>query len=85
MVLVNGSTGFDNPYGVNPFWPFGPGEATIADGVFYAASGHNYGPPLFKNAKIYAINATTWRVNLGLPKLRYHEQYASGRRLHAVL
>ena len=53
-----GSTGFDNPYGVNVLWPFGPGEATIADGVFYVASGHNYGPPLFKNAKIYAINAT---------------------------
>jgi outer membrane protein assembly factor BamB len=54
-----GSTGLDTPYGVNTFWPFGQGEATIADGVFYVASGHNYGPPLYKNAKIYAINATT--------------------------
>ena len=53
-----GSTGFDNPYGVNVLWPFGPGEATIADSVIYVASGHNYGPPLYKNAKIYAINAT---------------------------
>ncbi len=54
-----GSTGLDNPYGVNTFWPFGAGLATVAGDVFYVASGHNYGPPLYKNAKIYAINATT--------------------------
>ena len=58
-VFNTGSTELNNPYGVNVFWPFGGGMATIADGVFYVATGHNYGPPLFSGAKTYAINATT--------------------------
>ena len=37
------SAGENNPYGVNPFWAFGTGEATFAGGVIYAATGHNYG------------------------------------------
>ncbi len=56
---TDGSAGLDSPYGVNTFWPFGNGEATVAGGVFYVASGHNYGPPLYKGTKIYAINATS--------------------------
>jgi hypothetical protein len=58
-VFSTPSTGENNPYGVNPFWSFGPGEFTLAGGVIYAVTGHNYGPPLFSGAKIYAINATT--------------------------
>ncbi len=54
-----GSTGLDNPYGINPLWIIDHSSATIADGVFYVETGHNYGPPLFSGAKIYAINATT--------------------------
>jgi len=52
-------TGVDTPYGVNPFWIIGNYEATVADGVFYVETGHDYGPPLFSGAKIYALNATT--------------------------
>ena len=49
----------DTPYGVNPFWIIGNYEATVADGMIYVETGHDYGPPLFSGAKIYALNATT--------------------------
>ncbi len=57
----NWSTGetADTPYGVNPLWIIGNYEATVADGMFYVETGHDYGPPLFSGAKIYALNATT--------------------------
>ena len=54
-----GDTGLNTPYGVNPLWIIGNFEATVADGVFYVETGHDYGPPLFSGAKIYALNATT--------------------------
>jgi hypothetical protein len=60
-VFSTPSSGENNPYGVNPFWAFGTGQATLAGGVVYASTGHNYGPPMFSGAKIYAINATTGR------------------------
>ncbi len=55
----DGSAGENTPYGVNPLWIAGDYEGTVADGVFYIETGHNYGPPLFSGAQIYAINATT--------------------------
>jgi hypothetical protein len=55
----SGDTGLNTPYGTNPFWIIGNYEATVADGVFYVETGHDYGPPLFSGAKIYAMNATT--------------------------
>ena len=58
-VFSTPDSGENNPYGVNPLWAFGVGEFTLAGGVIYAASGHNYGPPLFSGAQIYAVNATT--------------------------
>jgi outer membrane protein assembly factor BamB len=54
-----GDTGANTPYGVNPLWIIGNYEATVADGMFYVETGHDYGPPLFSGAKIYALNATT--------------------------
>lgn len=59
--IWNFSTGEtpDTPYGVNPFWIIGNYEATVADGMIYVETGHDYGPPLFSGAKIYALNATT--------------------------
>jgi outer membrane protein assembly factor BamB len=59
--IWNWSTGetADTPYGVNPLWIIGNYEATVADGVLYVETGHDYGPPLFSGAKIYALNATT--------------------------
>ena len=55
----SGDTGANTPYGTNPFWIIGNYEATVADGVFYVETGHDYGPPLFSGAKIYALNAST--------------------------
>jgi hypothetical protein len=59
--IWNFSTGEtpDTPYGVNPFWIIGNYEATVAGGMIYVETGHDYGPPLFSGAKIYALNATT--------------------------
>ncbi len=54
-----GEQGVNTPYGVNPLWIIGNYEASVADGVFYVETGHDYGPPLFSGAKIYALNATT--------------------------
>jgi hypothetical protein len=54
-----GDMGANTPYGVNPLWIIGNYEATVADGIFYVETGHDYGPPLFSGAKIYALNATT--------------------------
>jgi len=62
----DGSAGENTPYGVNPLWIIGNYEASIADGVFYVETGHDYGPPLFNGAQLYAINATTgqliWKI-----------------------
>jgi outer membrane protein assembly factor BamB len=59
--IWNWSTGetANTPYGVNPLWIIGNYEASVADGMFYVETGHDYGPPLFSGAKIYALNATT--------------------------
>ncbi len=54
-----GDTGANTPYGVNPLWIIGNYEATVADGMLYVETGHDYGPPLFSGAKIYALNAST--------------------------
>jgi hypothetical protein len=54
-----GDTGANTPYGTNPFWIIGNYEASVADGMIYLETGHDYGPPLFSGAKIYALNATT--------------------------
>ena len=54
-----GDTGANTPYGVNPLWIIGNYEGTVADGMLYVETGHDYGPPLFSGAKIYALNATT--------------------------
>ncbi len=54
-----GDTGLNTPYGVNPLWIIGNYEGTVADGMIYVETGHDYGPPLFSGAKIYALNATT--------------------------
>lgn len=55
----DGSAGENTPYGVNPLWIIGDYEATVADHVIFVESGHCYGPPLFRGAQLYAINATS--------------------------
>ncbi len=53
-----GSAGTDTPYGV---WPLGTfnSKYLLADGKLYVRAGHDYTPPVFKGAKLYALNATT--------------------------
>jgi outer membrane protein assembly factor BamB len=58
----DGSAGTNTPYGVNPLWIIGNAEATVAGGMFYVETGHNYGPPLFSGAMIYALNATDGKL-----------------------
>jgi len=53
-----GSTGLNNPYGVNVLWMQGTYDGTIADHVLFVHAGHNYGPPLFNGAEVYALNTT---------------------------
>ena len=52
-----GSAGVDTPYGI---WPLGTWsmQHILADGKLYVRAGHDYTPPVFKGAKLYAINAT---------------------------
>ncbi len=54
----SGNAGVDTPYGT---WPLGTWsmQHILADGKLYVSSGHDYTPPVFKGAKLYAINATT--------------------------
>jgi hypothetical protein len=58
----DGSAGENSPYGVNPFWCIGNYEGTVANGVVYVETGHDYGPPLFSGAQIYAVNATSGKL-----------------------
>jgi len=53
-----GSAGVDTPYGI---WPLGTWsmQHILADGKLYVRAGHDYTPPVFRGAKLYAINATT--------------------------
>jgi hypothetical protein len=51
-----------------PLWIIGNHEATVADGIIYVEGGHDYSPPLYKGAQIYAVNATSGQLiwsNLG--------------------
>ncbi len=54
----DGNAGLNTPYGVNTLWMQGTYDATIADHILYVQSGHNYGPPMYSGAQLYAINTT---------------------------
>ena len=53
-----GSAGVDTPYGIWPLGTWGM-QDILADGKLYVRAGHDYTPPVFKGAKLYALNATT--------------------------
>ena len=53
-----GSSGLETAYGT---WPFMGGYA-IADGKYYASGGHTHLQPLFRDAQLYAINATDGKL-----------------------
>lgn len=52
-----GSSGIDSPYGNWPIWSHGASES-MADGLLFVMTGHEYSPPQFRGARIYALNAT---------------------------
>ena len=54
-----GSSGYDTPYGVYPIYdPTG----VLADGIYYIGSSHEYTPPFYEGAQVYALNATTGQL-----------------------
>jgi hypothetical protein len=62
---------YPDPSGNNfpgmPTYPMLAGEITIADGKIFAPTGNSHGDPLFRGARLYAINATDgkqiWNIN----------------------
>ncbi len=62
---------YAEPSGVNfpgmSAYPFLAGEVTIADQKVFAPTGNSHGDPLFRGAKLYAINANSgqqaWSIN----------------------
>ncbi len=51
-----GSSGIETPYNVWPLWVFT--GSCISNDVGYFAGGHEYNPPLFHGAQLYAVNMT---------------------------
>jgi outer membrane protein assembly factor BamB len=58
-----GYAGLETPYGVYPLYNL----AVAADGKIYVLGGHVYSPPLYKNSKLYALNATTGELVWDIP------------------
>ena len=58
-----GDAGLETPYGVYPLYNL----AVAADGKIYALGGHVYSPPLYKNSKLYCLNATTGELIWDIP------------------
>ena len=54
------SGGYESPYGVEPLWTFAVG--TVADGKLFVPEGHQYSPPLFRQAQQLALNITNGQV-----------------------
>jgi hypothetical protein len=51
-----GPSGIETPYNVWPLWVFT--ASCISNDVGYFAGGHEYNPPLFHGAQLYAVNMT---------------------------
>ncbi len=54
------SGGFESPYGTEPLWTWC--VATVADGELFVPEGHEYSPPLFRDAQQLALNITNGQV-----------------------
>jgi len=62
-VWSTGSAGLNTPYGEYPLWIKYNWDATVAGDtssgmVLTVSSGHEYGPPMFNGAQLWALNAT---------------------------
>jgi hypothetical protein len=51
-----GSSGLETPYNVWPLWVFS--SSCVSNGVAYLSIGHEYNPPLFRGARLLAVNMT---------------------------
>jgi len=51
-----GASGLETPYNVWPVWVFS--SSCVSNDVGYFAGGHEYNPPLFHGAQMYAVNMT---------------------------
>ena len=54
--MWSGSSGIETPYNIWPLWVFG--SSCQSTDVGYFAGGHEYNPPLFHGAQLYAVNMT---------------------------
>lgn len=53
---MSGPSGLETPYNIWPLWVFS--SSCVSNDVGYFAGGHEYNPPLFHGAQLYAINMT---------------------------
>ncbi len=53
---LSGSSGIETPYNTWPLWVFS--SSCVSNDVGYFAGGHEYNPPLFHGAQLYALNMT---------------------------
>jgi len=61
--FYTGDAGLETPYGVYPLYNL----AVAADGKIYVLGGHVYSPPLYKNSKLYCLNATSGELIWDMP------------------
>jgi hypothetical protein len=54
--MWSGSSGLETPYNIWPVWVFS--SSCVSNDVGYFAGGHEYNPPLFHGAQLYAVNMT---------------------------
>jgi hypothetical protein len=53
---MSGSSGLETPYNIWPLWVFS--SSCTSNEVGYFSGGHEYNPPLFHGAQLYAVNMT---------------------------
>ncbi len=56
--FTTGSSGYETPYGNYPLYHL----ELVADGKVYVTGGHTYSPPLFRNSKMWCLDAATGEV-----------------------
>jgi hypothetical protein len=54
--MWSGPSGTETPYNIWPVWVFS--SSCVSNDVGYFAGGHEYNPPLFHGAQLYAVNMT---------------------------
>jgi len=57
---IFGPSGLETPYNVWPIWTFN--DQCFSNNVCYYSLGHEYNPPLFHGAQVFALNQTTGKL-----------------------